>query len=103
MSKNSEHPEVSLGRMSMDNKPVVHEYMEELVREEVWGSVTFNFEAGIIKTIHQNLVWKMKDLTDVLDPSGETKRAVVKADRPPLKRKRLIIRPGVVPSGSNMS
>ncbi|MDR1902384.1 MAG: hypothetical protein LBQ88_08920 [Treponema sp.] len=79
----------------------VHEFIEQLITEGVYGDVTFKFEAGEIKTIHQNLVWKMKDLYEAADQG--LKKPPIKTDRPPLKRKRLIIRPGAVPSGSNLS
>jgi hypothetical protein len=81
----------------------VHEFIEQLISEGVYGAVTFNFEAGEIKTIHQDLVWKMKDLYEAMDHAGGLRKAITKTDRPPLKRKRLIIRPRAVPSGSNLS
>jgi hypothetical protein len=85
----------------LDNKKAlgVHEFIEELIKEGVWGSVTFNFEAGEIKTIHQDLVWKMKDLYDVFtQPADGVRKALPKADRP--IRKRLVIRPGAALHGS---
>ena len=42
----------------------VHEFIADLIAEKVWGSITFNFEAGEIRTIRQDLVWKSKDLCE---------------------------------------
>ena len=62
----------------------IREFINDLIKEKVWGAVTFNFEAGEIRAIHQDLVWKPKDLCEAYtEPDSEVR----------LTKKRLVIRP----------
>jgi hypothetical protein len=76
----------------------VHEFIADLIAEKVWGSVTFSFEAGEIKAIHQDLVWKPKDICEAYAGQGG-----VRKDAPAKTgiKKRLVIKPGS--SGGSMS
>lgn len=69
------------GIVGQPAKPELHEYIDDLFRQEVFGSVTFRFQKGILEGISENLEIKMPDIVDAYR-AGDTL----------LKKKVLIVR-----------